>query len=49
MGLGFFIAKTLLERTGAQVEFRNARSGGALVAARWNRASVEAQPASEGA
>jgi two-component system sensor histidine kinase RegB len=42
MGLGFFIAKTLLERTGATVEFRNARSGGALVAARWRRASVEA-------
>ena len=49
MGLGFFIAKTLLERTGAQVEFRNARSGGALVAARWRRASVEAQPVTEGA
>ena len=26
MGLGFFIAKTLLERTGAQVEFRNAQT-----------------------
>jgi two-component system sensor histidine kinase RegB len=47
MGLGFFIAKTLLERTGAQVEFRNARSGGALVVARWRRASVEAQPVVE--
>ncbi len=32
MGLGFFIAKTLLERTGARVDFRNA--GGALVSAR---------------
>ena len=42
MGLGFFIAKTLLERTGAEVDFRNARSGGALVAARWRRSSVEA-------
>ena len=47
MGLGFFIAKTLLERTGAQVEFRNARSGGALVVARWRRASVEARPIAE--
>ena len=42
MGLGFFIAKTLLERTGAHVEFRNARRGGAVVAARWARARVEA-------
>ncbi len=44
MGLGFFIAKTLLERTGAHVEFRNARRGGAVVAARWLRARVEAPP-----
>ncbi len=44
MGLGFFIAKTLLERTGAQVEFRNARRGGAVVCARWARARVEAPP-----
>ena len=42
MGLGFFIAKTLLERTGAHVEFRNARRGGAVVAARWTRARIEA-------
>ncbi len=45
MGLGFFIAKTLLERTGAEVEFRNARSGGAVVAARWPRRRIEAPPA----
>jgi two-component system sensor histidine kinase RegB len=44
MGLGFFIAKTLLERTGAQVDFRNAKSGGAVVAARWRRDRVEASP-----
>jgi two-component system sensor histidine kinase RegB len=44
MGLGFFIAKTLLERTGAQVEFRNARSGGAVVSARWRRSRIEAPP-----
>ncbi|OYX36427.1 MAG: hypothetical protein B7Y99_01425 [Caulobacterales bacterium 32-69-10] len=45
MGLGFFIAKTLLERTGAQVEFRNAKSGGAVVAARWRRERIEATSA----
>ncbi len=44
MGLGFFIAKTLLEHTGASVEFRNGRGGGAIVAARWPRATVEAAP-----
>jgi two-component system sensor histidine kinase RegB len=44
MGLGFFIAKTLLERTGAHVEFNNAKSGGAVVAARWRRETVEASP-----
>ena len=42
MGLGFFIAKTLLERTGANVEFSNGRGGGAIVAARWTRAALEA-------
>lgn len=46
MGLGFFIAKTLLERTGAVVVFHNARGGGALVSARWPRRLIEA-PASE--
>jgi len=37
MGLGFFIAKTLLERTGATVSFgnRSARDSGAAVAVRW--------------
>lgn len=48
MGLGFFIAKTLLERTGAEVSFDNRawRDGsgdaGAWVAARWPRHLVEA-------
>jgi two-component system sensor histidine kinase RegB len=42
MGLGFFIAKTLLERSGARVEFHNARRGGAVIAARWLRARIEA-------
>jgi two-component system sensor histidine kinase RegB len=49
MGLGFFIAKTLLERTGAQVNFHNARhGGGAIIAARWPRAAIEAPPAPGG-
>jgi two-component system sensor histidine kinase RegB len=42
MGLGFFIAKTLLERTGASVDFRNGRGGGAVVTARWPRAAIAA-------
>jgi two-component system sensor histidine kinase RegB len=36
MGLGVFIAKTLLERTGATVSFGNRQSGGgAMVCVRW--------------
>ncbi|MBS0332204.1 MAG: ActS/PrrB/RegB family redox-sensitive histidine kinase [Proteobacteria bacterium] len=42
MGLGFFIAKTLLERTGAVVTFQNGRPRGAVVSARWPRAKIEA-------
>jgi two-component system sensor histidine kinase RegB len=42
MGLGFFIAKTLLERTGARVEFKNGPKLGAIVTARWPRGRVEA-------
>lgn len=42
MGLGFFIAKTLLERTGANVDFRNGRGGGAVITARWVRDAIEA-------
>jgi two-component system sensor histidine kinase RegB len=42
MGLGFFIAKTLLERTGATVAFRNGPKGGAIVSARWPRDRIEA-------
>ena len=41
MGLGFFIAKTLLERTGALVTFENSRPRGALVTARWTRERLE--------
>jgi len=35
MGLGIFIAQTLLERTGAEVEFGNRTEGGAEVVIRW--------------
>jgi two-component system sensor histidine kinase RegB len=41
MGLGFFIAKTLLERSGASVAFDNGKRGGAVVAARWPRDRIE--------
>jgi two-component system sensor histidine kinase RegB len=41
MGLGFFISKTLLERTGALVTFQNGRPRGAIVAARWPRSRIE--------
>lgn len=43
MGLGVFIASTLLEHTGAELSFTNAQSGGANVAVRWNRATIEAE------
>ncbi len=42
MGLGFFIAKTLLEKTGALVSFENGKRGGAVVSAQWLRESIEA-------
>lgn len=40
MGLGIFIAQTLLERSGADLQFRN--RGGAEVVIRWPRAMLEA-------
>jgi len=42
MGLGFFISKTLLERTGALVAFQNGKPRGAIVSARWPRSKIEA-------
>ena len=45
MGLGLFIAKTLLERTGATVGFRNGRRRGAMVTVRWRRSAFEAREA----
>jgi two-component system sensor histidine kinase RegB len=43
LGLGFFIAKTLLERSGATVEFENRRfpDRGAVIRLRWNRSDFE--------
>lgn len=35
MGLGLFIAQTLLERSGASVRYMNGRAGGAVVVIRW--------------
>ncbi len=46
LGLGFFIAKTLLERTGASLEVNNRAPPreGAVVRVRWRRAALEAPP-----
>jgi two-component system sensor histidine kinase RegB len=43
MGLGIFIAETLLGRTGGNVSFANREGGGAEVAVRWNRVILEAR------
>jgi two-component system sensor histidine kinase RegB len=41
LGLGLFIALTLLERTGATLDFANAEQGGAQIACRWDRRQLE--------
>jgi two-component system sensor histidine kinase RegB len=41
MGLGIFIAQSLLERSGARLVFDNLPEGGAHVAIIWNRANLE--------
>jgi len=42
MGLGIFIAQSLLERSGARLAFDNlAEGGGAHIAISWNRANLE--------
>src|SRR5437762_2848809 len=43
MGLGIFIAQSLLERSGAELTFDNLVDGGAHVVISWERANVEAQ------
>src|SRR5262245_33117116 len=49
MGLGFFIAKTLIEQTGGTVVAGNRSRGGAIVTARWPRGAIdgEEQPSEE--
>jgi two-component system, sensor histidine kinase RegB len=44
MGLGVFIAQTLLGRTGAQLSFGNGQDGGAEVTIAWSRAALESEP-----
>ncbi|HEY5346649.1 MAG TPA: ATP-binding protein, partial [Rhizomicrobium sp.] len=41
MGLGFFIAKTLLEQTGGEVKAVNPPGGGARVMVQWRRGVVD--------
>src|SRR5579863_2086311 len=43
MGLGIFIAQSLLERSGADLTFDNLGDGGAHVVISWKRANLEAQ------
>jgi two-component system, sensor histidine kinase RegB len=49
MGLGFFIAKTLIEQTGGSVEASNRAGGGAMVSVSWPRGAIdgEARPRQE--
>jgi two-component system sensor histidine kinase RegB len=55
MGLGLFIAKTLLERSGAQLRFANGPGGpqgakgtGAVVEVIWPRNALEAETVPQG-
>jgi two-component system, sensor histidine kinase RegB len=41
MGLGIFIAQSLLERTGARVSFANIADGGAQIVVEWKRTMLE--------
>ena len=41
MGLGFFIAKTLIEQTGGTVRAENRGEGGAIVTASWPRGAID--------
>ncbi len=40
MGLGIFIAQTLLQRTGAAIDFGNAANGGAVIRVSWPRPAL---------
>jgi two-component system sensor histidine kinase RegB len=43
MGLGFFIAKTLLEQTGGTVKAVNLAEGGARVSVSWPRGQIDGE------
>ena len=43
MGLGFFIAKTLIEQTGGEVSVVNLDSGGARIAMVWPRNMIDGE------
>lgn len=43
MGLGFFIAKTLLEQTGGSVKAVNLEGGGARVSVSWPRGAIDGE------
>ena len=45
MGLGFFIAKTLLEQTGGAVKALNLAGGGACVSVSWPRGAIDGETA----
>jgi two-component system sensor histidine kinase RegB len=47
MGLGLFIAKSLLERTGARLTFANDAAGGAVAVVAWPRSAVAPVDGSE--
>jgi len=49
MGLGVFIAQTLIAHSGGALEFENAPGGGARGTAVWPRSAIEAPPYSPGA
>ena len=51
MGLGFFIAKTLVEQTGGSVRAVNLEAGGARIVVRWPRGAIDGDkpPAGAGA
>lgn len=44
LGLGFFIAKTLLERSGASISVENRSKGGARIVLNWRRTDFEQAP-----
>lgn len=43
MGLGFFIAKTLVEQTGGSAKAKNREEGGARVELRWPRGAIDGE------